>query len=566
MYMLPEIINRQKEKLNIAVIGAGWNGIHTALELAKRGHEVMLFEQGSEIMSGVSGIGGARLSPHGTHYLSSPETRADSTRNFKPFVEMYPDLVISPSYSHYGFGFRDVDNNPPKSSKENFIAVCKETPDAKELDPTQCGYRELQTVFNVPEYYIPLGNYLKSRLMLRLNESKVILELNTPVRAVEKLGNKKVVLTDRGPKEFDHVINTTCFKALLPSKNPLPFEIKIVYQVCVVLHYRDIKPSKDPFSFMVLDFWAPSILPCVEDEAPLRNKYILLHAKWMLSSYSTPLQAEEMKRRVEEKKLVERRIRPLSEKDIIRYWPAFKTRLVYEGHRIVIMPKVCSQYEFRSGLTFQDRDTGMIYAFPGKVSNIFSGFKDIYELLMEGKNILKTPHHNIVENGVLNNAIHEVTAKPTNIAQSTGDLHTFDELLALDEEYIANERKFNKILEEKALQEKALQDQARAQQMARERILQQACTTGENNPIFFLLLSFLMIFLSSVAVYIQDLDFHGRTALFTLCTALMMVRSPVREKSLTDLTESPFGLFSNVNTFPPLIQRTLDCTRRSLYE
>ena len=47
--------------LSIAIIGAGWIGCHLAIDLAKIGRQITLFDKGDEILSGVSGDFGIRL-------------------------------------------------------------------------------------------------------------------------------------------------------------------------------------------------------------------------------------------------------------------------------------------------------------------------------------------------------------------------------------------------------------------------------------------------------------------------------------------------------------------------
>lgn len=58
----------------IAVVGAGWYGLHIALTLKEAGYQVIILDQGDDILSGTSGSFGIRLH-RGPHYPRCSKTR-----------------------------------------------------------------------------------------------------------------------------------------------------------------------------------------------------------------------------------------------------------------------------------------------------------------------------------------------------------------------------------------------------------------------------------------------------------------------------------------------------------
>ena len=71
----------------VLVIGAGWNGLHTANELIKAGYRVVVADKNSDIFGGVSGKFGVRVHA-GPHYPRSTKTQSASSA-FQP-EDPYP--------------------------------------------------------------------------------------------------------------------------------------------------------------------------------------------------------------------------------------------------------------------------------------------------------------------------------------------------------------------------------------------------------------------------------------------------------------------------------------------
>ena len=78
--------------MKIRVLGAGWYGCVTALELIKSGHEVEIHELADKIFAGASGNNPARLHL-GPHYPRSGITRLECQRHFKEFMDRFGDFT-----------------------------------------------------------------------------------------------------------------------------------------------------------------------------------------------------------------------------------------------------------------------------------------------------------------------------------------------------------------------------------------------------------------------------------------------------------------------------------------
>jgi hypothetical protein len=77
--------------MRIAVIGAGWYGLHIALTAKSKGYSVEIFEKASEILTGAGSFNQLRLH-RGFHYLRHSITRTQSALGHPRFMSEYPTL------------------------------------------------------------------------------------------------------------------------------------------------------------------------------------------------------------------------------------------------------------------------------------------------------------------------------------------------------------------------------------------------------------------------------------------------------------------------------------------
>ncbi len=412
--------------MNIAIIGGGWYGCHLALALKKAGHKVTIFEKNKDILNEVSGNFGIRLHK-GPHYPRSPATRESCHQAFDEFCNTYPDFVVHHEYSIYALGEVDALGNPSKVTREQFEQVCHESPDCKKVDAESLGYKGLQTAMSLDEPSVIIGEELRVRFRRMLEEAGVNIRCETLVQDLQSDANGTVITDEHGfEHRFDYTINASGYQSFIPTEaqNNFPVEMEIVYQPCLGLKYKDRKPTKKPFSFIVMDGWYPCIMPCVE-KATFQGDYILTHGAYtIMASCKTASEAHAVLNKLTDD-FVEKNIRSRAASEMARFWPEFAERFEYQGYKKAVLAKIKTKNEFRSAVTF---GTGrVLHVIPGKLNNVFSAEREINALL-ESKDCLLENGIHFMKNGILDQARVEIQTKPDKGEPNTCNLQTFADI------------------------------------------------------------------------------------------------------------------------------------------
>lgn len=404
--------------MNIAIIGAGWNGIHTALILAKQGYLVTLYEANPEILGELSGTFGVRLHI-GPHYPLSKATRETCQSDFSRFIAEYPDLVVEHEASLYALGKEDVDHNPSRVNGRSFSDVCREfqfdrTIDLK--DQSEFSADNLISLHSVHEPSALVGEPLREKLLQRLHEAGITIRYNSKVTSVTRKANKfSIIINEIDYIEgFDYVINTTGFRSLIPAE-PLPFNMNVVSQICAVTLVEDLRPSTSgkPFSFTVMDGRYPCVMPYPNGG---ENLYIIYHSLYTIVATSGSYQESwaYVREHVDDQYLQEHVVIP-SLNDLSRFILGAKERFRVIGTKMGIVQKVDTNCEYRGPIVLQSPD-GMIHSISAKITNVFSAADDVLFLTAPAKqnDILRTPSgYGYVPNGTLHHAISEVSEERT---------------------------------------------------------------------------------------------------------------------------------------------------------
>lgn len=106
--------------MNIAVVGAGIFGCCSAIELAKVGHKVTLFDKNNEILSSASQINQYRLH-RGYHYPRSVETVTTTKQTVEQFEEMFSSDILVDFDRYYA-----ISKNDSMTSPEQYIQFLNE--------------------------------------------------------------------------------------------------------------------------------------------------------------------------------------------------------------------------------------------------------------------------------------------------------------------------------------------------------------------------------------------------------------------------------------------------------
>jgi len=425
----------------VAIIGGGWSGSHIACEFAER-FDVTLFEAKDRIFKGVSGNFGIRIHA-GPHYPRSLATRTACQLNASKFLKHYPELVREHDYAVYAIGKKDADEKPSKVNHEDFRQVCKEYNFKGEvdLDTLNLNPKEIHTAFDIDEPSAILGEPLRQFFEKRLAERKVKIRYNFRVTDIKKQSGKIMItgvdkksMKEKGAETylFDHVINATSFQSLLP-KEPLPFRMKIIYQPLLALKYEDQSPGEKPISFITMDGMFPCIMPRIEtsdSKAEIRN-YIVTHAKYTtVGSYENAQKAYEIYSLINDN-FSNEKVRKQAEEHINRIWPLFSKRFKYKGWTGTVLGKIRTSREFRASVTFQSTENGVIYVFPGKITNVFNAENEALKLMKNIKGIQTSIEgYRYVAEGILDEAKKEITEEITDTSRNTCYLQTHHQTLA----------------------------------------------------------------------------------------------------------------------------------------
>ena len=321
-------------RMHIGIIGTGWTGCHLALELAKDGYQVTLFDKGDNILSGVSGDFGIRLH-RGPHYPRSKSTRENAQGCFSRFCERYPDLIVQHEEAIYAHGVSDALGQPSKVSTADFRLVCHENVQCQEVDPKALGLNDVSAAFNLDEPSIAIGSKLRAAFAHRLASSTVELRLGCEVTSTV-LDNRGIALhTSTGALfRFDKVVNATGFQSMIPTafEESLPLHAEVYYQVNLGLQYVDRHPSERPISRIIVDGWFPCLMPLITDDKRPQTKYVLTHGSHTI--VTSCRRQEDAKEQLEDltDEMIESTIKTLTEKEMIRFWPAFRDRFKIQIH------------------------------------------------------------------------------------------------------------------------------------------------------------------------------------------------------------------------------------------
>ena len=428
--------------MNIGIIGAGWNGCHIARVLAKLGHKVTLLEEKPAPFSGTSGTFGIRAH-WGGHYPRSEQTRRYCREGFTRLKATYKELLVDHEASIYGLGTLDADGQPSKvTNVQQFHTICQE---AKELgqihimeEPEKQGYHNLLTAVDVEEPSIVLGQSLRKAFVHYLKEDNVNVIYNFKAQITSRNNG---VMVQRKPSKtnknntrkkdehffFDKVINATGYQDQLPDLSTFPIDIRVTYQPCLALTYKDTKPGIKPKSFIVMDGAYPCLLPRQMGDDSSQQDYILTHGKWtIMGSYETPDEARTTLKHITDDFILQH-IKPAAEGEMNRFYPEFQDRFTYTGWTGTVLAKMKTQGEFRCAVTFEKDN--VIYIFPGKISNIFH-VEDEVKMLLANEKVISSGHYRYIEGGVLCSSINEIQNHPNKQDRSTTNLQTYEELMA----------------------------------------------------------------------------------------------------------------------------------------
>lgn len=194
----------------VTVIGGGIFGVLSALNIARCGYKVNIFEKNDDIISEASLVNQCRVHM-GYHYPRDERTVCESLEAKKPFEDYFGKSVIREIDNYYL-----VAREGSKTSKNEFIEFCKRMNlPYKESWPEGFGLnREMLSLsVNVPENIFD-ANRERDFLIKKINQAKNIsLYLNTEVNGITRKGDIYKISYKCGEKggvvESEVLINAT---------------------------------------------------------------------------------------------------------------------------------------------------------------------------------------------------------------------------------------------------------------------------------------------------------------------------------------------------------------------
>ena len=115
-----EVVNiANRSPQTVGVIGGGVFGVLSALEIAKKGHPVIIFEKESEIIKGASLVNQCRVHM-GYHYPRDERTAKHSLSSKGLFEELFGPKVVREIKNYYM-----VAKEGSLTSPKNFLKFCK---------------------------------------------------------------------------------------------------------------------------------------------------------------------------------------------------------------------------------------------------------------------------------------------------------------------------------------------------------------------------------------------------------------------------------------------------------
>ena len=185
-------------KQTVGIIGGGIFGILTALEVAKRGYTVIIFEKEKEIMMGASLVNHGRIHM-GYHYPRDEKTVVQSLESKEPFEKFFGKSVVRKINNHYM-----VAKEGSMTNHHDFLSFCKKMNLPHKIawpSGLKIAREKIAVSTKVPENILDANN-MKSFLLKKItSESNITLLTNSEVVNLKKTNTGFSVSYRLGKKE-----------------------------------------------------------------------------------------------------------------------------------------------------------------------------------------------------------------------------------------------------------------------------------------------------------------------------------------------------------------------------
>jgi hypothetical protein len=340
--------------LRIAVIGAGFYGLHIASRLKALGLEVKLFEKSNKILGFASGNNQFRLHL-GFHYARNFRTRQQSRDGYFRFLERYGNLTEEIPENYYLV---------PKGDSLIDFATYKLIMMSSGLDFIE---KEKPDVISHP-----CGSVLTAERVLMIDLARQYFQqhLSGCIQLeTEALVTAKEYSVEVNGESFDYCIDCT-WGHLIPDKN-------FFFESTILLYYKKKTSATPSRAYTFVDGPLCSLYPTENPDiftlssvphTPISQHNTsadALHAIANLSGHDTNLK------------------RLLMEKQFMRYYPSFLDDYEYTEPQLCVKTKPFGQDDDRS--CYVKKNRRFITCLSGKIDNIFYAAAEVLSLIEEAE-------------------------------------------------------------------------------------------------------------------------------------------------------------------------------------
>jgi glycine/D-amino acid oxidase-like deaminating enzyme len=253
----------------VAIVGAGMFGLFSAVFLARRGFNVVVFEKNQSPFEEASSLNQARVHG-GYHYPRSQKTAYRCRASYQRFVSDFSDSIIKSDSSFYLIA------QGSKTSPEKFQRICKLI--GAPLLPIPTDYEHLFLSKKIiGKWKVDEASFdsssLATELEKRARDFGVRIHYGLKVRTINEVKGRYQVEFDKGSTEGDFcgVVNATYGDPLIEVATVKPF---YQYEVCELLRVGSL-PEMPELGITVMDgpFW--SLTPW-----PKFNSSVLTHVRF----------------------------------------------------------------------------------------------------------------------------------------------------------------------------------------------------------------------------------------------------------------------------------------------
>lgn len=338
--------------MKIAVIGAGFYGLHIASRLKALGLEVKVFEKSDRVLGFASGNNQFRLHC-GFHYARNFRTRQQSRDGYFRFLERYGSLTEEISENYYlvpeGDSLIDFATYKLIMMSSGLDFVEKEKPDLIRH---------------------PCGSVLTNERVLMIDRARLYFQQNLSgciQLETEALVTANECSVEVNGETFHYCVDCT-WGHLMPDKN-------FFFESTILLYYNKRTSATPSRAYTFVDGPLCSLYPTEDQDiftlssvphTPISQHSTsaeALHSIANISSHDTNLK------------------RLLMEKQIMRYYPSFLDDYEYIEPQLCVKTKPFGQDDDRS--CYVKRNGRLISCLSGKVDNIFYAAAEVLSLIEE---------------------------------------------------------------------------------------------------------------------------------------------------------------------------------------